>query len=465
MAEIKPDIETFAKIKVVGVGGGGGNAVNRMVTEGLRAIEFIAINTDVQALHGNLAGIKIPIGKSVTRGLGAGMNPEMGRRSVEESAAEIRSALTGADMVFLTAGLGGGTGSGAVPEIAKIAREVGALTIAVVTRPFSFEGLQRKHISEESYKELIQHVDAIITIPNDRVLQIIDSKTSFQDAFKIIDDVLRQGVQGIADMITHTGIINVDFADVRTTMQNSGSALMGIGRASGENRAIEAAQRAVSSPLLEVSIDGARGILYTITGSSSLGMEEIQEASKVITSSADDDARIIMGLSHDDSLGDEIRVTVIATGFDQRGSRRSNTTFAGDTVAISPAGRFNSVPVSNLSVPAPVSTPQPVTPPSFNQSNQSPFNVRQLDDSDGLADQPPLSAPDLSPRTPPVSSSNPTSFFNRVIRKAEEPPATSAAADASRHAARPAAPDANRQKPPADDDDWTVPTFIRRKMM
>jgi cell division protein FtsZ len=303
MAEIIPTLQTCATIKVVGVGGGGGNAINRMVADKVRDIEFIAVNTDAQALHDNAAPIKIAIGKTVTRGLGAGMNPEMGKRAAEESTAEIRNALSGADMVFLTAGLGGGTGSGAIADIAKIAKDVGALTVAVVTKPFVFEGPARKRIADDAHQELSNYVDAIITIPNDRVLQIIDKNTTARDAFKIIDDVLRQGVQGIAGMITQAGEVNVDFSDVKTIMQNSGSALMGIGRASGENRATEAAKQAVASPLLEVSIDGAKGILFTISGTpETLTMNEISEASKVITSAADDDAKIIFGLHHDPTL-------------------------------------------------------------------------------------------------------------------------------------------------------------------
>lgn len=323
MAEIKPEIETTAKIKVFGVGGGGGSAINRMIQERLRGIEFVAVNTDAQALHANLAATKIPVGKTVTRGLGAGMNPEMGRRAVEENANELRNALAGADMVFLTAGLGGGTGSGAIAEIAKIAKEVGALTVAVVTKPFGFEGAQRRRIAEDAHAELAQHVDTIITIPNDRVLQIIDKKTSVAESFRIIDDVLRQGVQGIAEMITVPGQINVDFADVKAIMQNAGSALMGIGKASGENRAVEAAKHAIASPLLEISIDGAKGILFTVAGSADVSMYEVQEAAKVITGAADDDAKVIFGLILDDSLGDEIRITVVATGFDSRDHRRA----------------------------------------------------------------------------------------------------------------------------------------------
>ncbi len=321
MAEVKPDIETFAKIKVVGIGGGGGAAINRMISDKIKGVEFIVVNTDVQALHQNLAPNKIPIGKTVTRGLGAGMNPDMGRRAAEESQNEIRNILNGADMVFVTCGLGGGTGTGAAPEVAKLAKDIGALTVAVVTKPFSFEGAQRRRIAEEGYQQLLQHVDTIITIPNDRVLQIIDKKTSLLDAFKVVDDVLRQGVQGISELITIPGLINVDFADVKAIMENSGSALMGIGRATGENRAVEAAKQAIASPLLEVAIDGAKGILFTITGGTDLGMHEVAEAAKIITGSADEDAKVIFGANVDEAMKEEVRITVVATGFDSRERR------------------------------------------------------------------------------------------------------------------------------------------------
>lgn len=323
MAEVKPDIEMFAKIKVIGVGGGGGAALNRMISDKIKGVDFIAVNTDVQALHQNLSPVKIAIGKSITRGLGAGMNPELGRRSAEENQNEIRNALNGADMVFLTCGLGGGTGTGAIPEIAKLAKDIGALTIAVVTKPFSFEGAQRRRIAEEGLSQLIEHVDTVITIPNDRVLQVIDKKTSLIDAFTVVDDVLRQGVQGISELITVPGLINVDFADVKAIMENTGSALMGIGCASGENRAVEAAKQAIASPLLELSIDGARGILFTITGGRDLSMHEVAEAAKIITGSADEDAKVIFGATIDDSIKEEVRITVVATGFDGRDRRRS----------------------------------------------------------------------------------------------------------------------------------------------
>lgn len=318
MPQVKPDIETFAKIKVVGVGGSGGSAVARMVESNIRGVEFLALNTDVQALHHNPAARKIHIGRTVTRGLGAGMNPELGKRSAEESQNEIREALKDTDMIFITCGLGGGTGSGAAPVVASIAQDMGILTVAVVTKPFSFEGPQRKIIAEEAYAQLVGHVDTIITIPNDRILQIIDKKTSLLDAFKIVDDVLRQGVQGISELVTIPGLINVDFADVKTIMSNTGSALMGIGIGTGENRAIEAAKAAISSPLLEISIDGARGILFTITGGTGLGMQEVADAAKVITSSASEDVKVIFGAVVDERMGEDIRVTVVATGFDER---------------------------------------------------------------------------------------------------------------------------------------------------
>lgn len=319
MAEVKPEIETFAKIKVVGVGGGGGSAINRMVANGIRGVGFVAVNTDVQALHYNKANEKIHIGKTVTKGLGAGMNPDLGKGAAEESQNEIKEALKGCDMVFVTCGLGGGTGSGASPVVAQIAKEMGALTVAVVTKPFMFEGGQRKNIADRAYSELADKVDTIITISNDKLLQVIDKKTSLLEAFKIADDVLRQGVQGIAEIITVPGIINADFADVKAVMSNAGSALMGIGMASGENKAIEAAKDAINSNLLDMSIDGARGIVFTITGGPDLSMTEVSEAAKVITSAADDDAKIIFGAVIDEKMKDQIKITVVATGFDGRG--------------------------------------------------------------------------------------------------------------------------------------------------
>ncbi len=316
MAEVKPEIETFAKIKVVGVGGGGSSAINRMIDAGIKGVGFVAINTDIQALHYNKAKEKIHIGKTVTRGLGAGMNPDLGKGAAEESQNDIKEALKDCDMVFITCGLGGGTGTGASPIVAQIARDMGALTVAVVTKPFIFEGGQRKNIAERGLSELADKVDTIITISNDKLLQVIDKKTSLLDAFKVADDVLRQGVQGIAEIITVPGIINADFADVKAVMSNAGSALMGIGTASGENRAVEAAKAAINSNLLDMSIDGARGIVFTVTGGPDLSMNEVSEAAKVITSAADEDAKIIFGAVIDEKMKDEVKISVVATGFD-----------------------------------------------------------------------------------------------------------------------------------------------------
>ncbi len=315
MPEVKPDIETFAKIKVVGVGGSGSSAVNRMIDFGIQGVDFSVINTDVQALHLSLAREKLHIGKTVTRGLGAGMDPAMGRRAAEESENEIRESLKGADMVFITCGLGGGTGTGSAPLVAQLAQDVGALTVAVITKPFAFEGAQRMTIAEQGLNELMKNVDTLITIPNDRLLQVIDKKTSLLDAFSITDDVLRHGVQGISELITVPGLINVDFADVKAIMKGTGSALMGIGEARGEHRAAEAAKAAIASPLLDLAIDGAKGILFTITAGKGLLMHEVSEAAQVITNSADPNAKIIFGAIVDDKLQDELKVTVVATGF------------------------------------------------------------------------------------------------------------------------------------------------------
>jgi cell division protein FtsZ len=321
MPEIKPNIETSAKIKVVGVGGGGGNAVNRMIEAGIRGVEFIAINTDIQALQNNRASYKLNIGKGITRGLGAGMDPDIGRKAAEESQNEIRDMLKGADMVFITCGLGGGTGSGASPVIAEIAKDLGALTIAVVTRPFFFEGGVRQKIADDSYSVLSEKVDTIIVVSNEKLLEIIDKRTTFIDSFKMADNILRQGVQGISEIITVPGIVNADFADVRTIMADTGSALMGVGQASGENKAIEAVKSAINSALLETSIDGAKGIVFTITGGKELSMADVSDAAKMINSLADKDAKIIFGAVIDEGLGDEIKVTVIATGFNDKAPR------------------------------------------------------------------------------------------------------------------------------------------------
>lgn len=317
MAEVKPKVETFARIKVIGVGGGGSNAVSRMIAARVKGVDFIAVNTDAQALHNTSIPEKIHIGKNLTKGLGAGMNPEVGRHAAEENREEIQQIVKGADMVFITAGMGGGTGTGAAPVIAEIARESGALTVGVVTKPFMFEGSQRSALAEQGLQRLKEHVDTLITIPNDKLLDIIDKKTSLLEAFMIVDDILRQAVQGISDLITINGVVNVDFADVKAIMRDAGSALMGIGSATGEGRAVEAARTAINSPLLEVAIDGAKGVLFNICGGADLAMSEINEAAKIITESIDPDAKVIFGAVIDNSAKKgEIRITVIATGFE-----------------------------------------------------------------------------------------------------------------------------------------------------
>jgi len=313
---VEPAIETFAKIKVVGVGGAGGAAINRMVEAGIENVEFIAVNTDAQALHHSKAERKIHIGKDETRGLGAGADPSVGRRAADESRDEIKKALEGADMVFITIGAGGGTGSGAGPVVAEAARDLDILVVGFATKPFAFEGEKRRKNADVAIEELRAAVDTLIVIPNDRLLQTIDRQTPLMEAFKVADDVLRQGVQGISDLITVHGLINLDFADVKTVMSHAGSALMGIGRASGENRALSAAQQAIESPLLEVSIDGARGILFNVIGGNDLSMHEINSAAETITAAADPDANIIFGATINPDLEGEVIITVVATGFD-----------------------------------------------------------------------------------------------------------------------------------------------------
>lgn len=315
MPEVKPEIETIAKIKVVGIGGSGGSAVNRMIAAKIRGVDFIAINTDVQALHHSSAKNKFHIGQKITRGLGAGMDPAMGLASAQENVSEIRDLLKGSDMVFITCGLGGGTGTGASPVVAQIAKEIGALVVGVVTKPFTFEGRQRSQIADEGLEVLRPNVDAIITIPNEKIWQVVDAKTSFLDAFKEVDDILRQGIQGISEIITIPSLINVDFADVKAIMKDAGSALMAIGEGSGENRASLAAKMAVSSPLLDLSIDGAKGVLFVISGSSDLAMSEVNEIASIITNGVDENAKIIFGANIDESLKDKVRVTLVATGF------------------------------------------------------------------------------------------------------------------------------------------------------
>jgi cell division protein FtsZ len=325
MPQIKPEVETFARIKVVGVGGSGKNAVNHMVNARVKGIEFISVNTDAQDLHHSMAKKKIHIGKNLTRGLGAGMNPEVGKRAAEETREEIQEALKGADMVFIAGGQGGGTGTGASPIVAKIAKEMGALTVAVVTRPFAFEGPQRARLANLGIDELSKCVDAIVIIPNDRLMTTISKETTAKQAFMMSDDILRQAVEGISDLITTPGTIaNIDFADVRAVLENAGSALMGVGMGSGEKRAEDAAKAAINSPLLDLSLNGARGVLFSIAGGDDLTMFEIQDAAKVITESIDPDAKVIFGTVRDEKLKKgELKITVVAAGFPDRAPRKS----------------------------------------------------------------------------------------------------------------------------------------------
>jgi len=319
---IKPQSTNFAKIRVVGIGGGGSNAINSMITtSAIQGVDFVSINTDAQALLLNKADTKVQIGENLTKGLGSGGDPEVGRMAAEESAEKIRHMLEGSDMVFLTAGMGGGTGTGAVQVVSTLAKEVGALTVAVVTKPFHFEGTRRMVSAEEGIENIKDKVDTLIVIPNQRILDVIDRKLSLLEAFKVADSVLTQGVQGISEIITLPGLINVDFADVRAVMSNAGSALMGIGTGIGENRAQAAARAAVSSPLLEVSMEGARGVLFNIVGGQDLTMTEVDEAAKIISSTADPDANIIFGATIDETMHDQLRITVVATGFDQAKQR------------------------------------------------------------------------------------------------------------------------------------------------
>ncbi len=358
MPQVEPAIETIAKIKVAGVGGAGGAAINRMVDAGVEGVEFIAINTDAQALYHSKAQVKIHIGKDATRGLGAGADPTVGEVAAEESAEEIKKALDGADMIFVTLGAGGGTGSGAGHVVARLAKELNILVVGFATKPFAFEGEKRRRNADSAIENLRNSVDTLITIPNDRLLQTIDRQTPLVEAFKVADDVLRQGVQGISDLITVHGLINLDFADVKAVMRNAGSALMGIGRASGENRAVLAAQQAIDSPLLEVSIDGARGILFNVIGGNDLSMHEINAAAEAITSAADPDANIIFGATIDDKLSGEIIITVVATGFDAAyfGNRRSAEEIASVPSTVSPELLDDNTPDS-FTTPTPVAAP------------------------------------------------------------------------------------------------------------
>jgi cell division protein FtsZ len=375
MPQVKPQFETFARLKVVGVGGSGCNALTRMIESHIHGVEFIAVNTDAQALHSSPASVKVHIGKSLTRGLGAGMNPEIGRQAAIDTKEDVQAALRGADMVFVACGLGGGTGTGAAPVIADIARELGALTVAVVTKPFMFEGNARMRIAEEGLASLREKVDSIIVIPNDRILSIIDRKTPAREAFQIVDDVLRQGVQGVSDLITRHDLINADFNDVKKVMANSGSALMGIGVASGDDRAIEAAKLAINSPLLDVSIEGAKGVLLNMRGGDDLAMAEVAEAASIITQHVDRDANIIFGLGYDvegELKKGEVKVTVIATGF-AGGFQPARPTIANQAPRASAAdiNFFSNEPMRPQSQPQPMPQPQQQTRDTITDSSIS----------------------------------------------------------------------------------------------
>ena len=431
MPEIKPEIESLAKIKVVGVGGSGGAAINRMILADIKGVEFVAINTDLQALHYSKAPVKLHIGKQLTKGLGSGMNPDVGRKAAEENINEIREIIKGADMVFITCGLGGGTGSGASPVVAQVARELGALTVAVVTKPFSFEQSQRQDIAERAHEELVQQVDTIITINNDRVLDIVDKKTSLLEAFHVVDDVLRQGVQGISEVITTPSLINVDFADVRAIMSDAGTALMGMGKGTGENRAIEAAKNAIASPLLDISIDGAKGILFMISGGIDLGMHEVNEAAKIITGSAEDGAKVIFGASVHDNLKDEVRITVIATGFGEQfvASRAAQKA----EVFMNGRNYFGAQPP----VAKPVQRMQPVE--TFVQT------------------PPPPPPPVVQPRKPIFSQ------FDSPFKK-KEIPVVKREEIVQPPEARPLEENQSQEQKEDDGEDLDIPTFLRRKI-
>ncbi len=368
-ASYRDDLVPFAKIKVIGCGGGGTNAVNRMIEAGLTGVEFIAMNTDIQVLDVSAADYKLQLGENLTRGLGAGGNPEVGRAASEESKSDIKKALEGADMVFITAGMGGGTGTGSAPVIAEIAKDLGILTVAVVTKPFKFEGPRRSRLADEGVDNLKDKVDTVIIIPNDRLLGVVEKRATLVEAFREADDVLRQGVQGISDIITIPGIINVDFADVRAIMLNAGTALMGIGVASGDHRAVDAAQAAIASPLLETSIEGARAALINITGGPDMTLAEVHEATELIQQATDaEDANIIFGIVQDPRLTDEVRITVLATGFDQRPSAPAPVAAsAGRTVMAASAGRPSSATSNAAVVQAPAeAAPAASRPPADN---------------------------------------------------------------------------------------------------
>lgn len=396
MPKINPVIETFARIKVIGVGGSGKNALNHMISSKVKGVEFISMNTDTQDLHNSLSEKKIHIGKNLTKGLGAGMNPDIGKRAAEETKAEIQDTIKGSDMVFIACGMGGGTGTGAAPIVAKAAKEQGILTVAVVTKPFFFEGNHRMKIAEKGLEELAKEVDAIIVIPNDKLLQLADKNTNSKDAFAICNEVLRQAVEGISDLITTPGVINVDFADIRAIMSDAGSALMGIGSASGEKRAEKAALMAINSPLLEVSINGAKGVLFAISGGDDLTIHEIQEAAKVITESIDKDAKVIFGTIHDEKLKKgEVKVTVIATSF-PADMPRAKSLFGGVSGINIPVKEDKNIPQNKKEIHNAISSTINHTPP------KNDF-FRPAEKKDPIV-TPSTPAPAVSPSATPVTS-------------------------------------------------------------
>jgi len=465
MAEILPEVDTSARIKVIGCGGGGGSAINRMIDAKMMGVEFLTINTDAQALLHSKAGQKIHIGRETTRGLGAGADPEVGRKAAEESEKDIYEAVKGADMVFITLGEGGGTGTGAAPLIAAAAREAGALVVAIVTKPFTFEGERRRRSAEHGINELKDTVDTLITIPNDRLLQMIDRKTSLVDAFGIVDEVLQQGVQGISNLITIHGLINLDFADVKAIMSNAGSALMGIGKASGDNRAVEAARQAIDSPLLETSVEGARGVLFNITGGKNMTMHEIDEAAKAITDAVDPEANIIFGAVLDENMDDDLQITVVATGFDSDRQVRHREPVR---QSVAPAREPELEPEPE---PVPAYTP-PVMP-----AHRQPFiRERSQIEPELEAEVVPVSLPKSEPAPPrrfvPLASIEPedNSGFEETMTLRQEAviqeealPAYQEKVEVSQRPLQ--APLAESEIGlPLDDDDLDVPAFIRRKV-
>ncbi len=461
MAEVLPEIQTFARIKVCGVGGGGTSAVERMIRSKVQGIEFVVINTDAQSLHHSTATHKVHIGQSLTRGLGAGADPEVGRRAAEESEKEIRDVLKGTDMVFITAGEGGGTGTGAAPLVAAAAREAGALVVGIVTKPFTFEGERRASQAEKGIEELKNNVDTLITIPNDRLLEMIDRKTSLLDAFKVVDDVLQQGVQGISDLITVHGLINLDFADVKSIMQDAGSALMGIGKAKGDNRAVEAAKMAIDSPLLEVSVEGAKGVLFNITGGRNMSMHEIDEAAKTITDAVDSNANIIFGAVLDESMDDHIKITVVATGFDAERRERERR----------PIFRRHDEPVqivNPVSVPEPAPLfepePEPEPEPVANRFSGSFIDERPAFDDEpehdmSIFDEP--VKPKVSSIEPDEDDIKPEKVEDKVEAKPE--PAITTSKTSSSPAKSLFDKAAKAVGRDSSGDDLDVPAFIRRR--